>query len=59
MKTLLEHHYETRIDALAHDLDCSYGKRMVAIELLALEKGWKHLCDSEAINYRMKSIYNA
>lgn len=59
MKTLREHHYETRIAALQHDLDCSYGKRMVAIELLALEKGWKHLCDSETINYKMENIYHA
>lgn len=59
MKTLLEHHYEARIDALAHDLDCSYGKRMVVIELLALEKGWEHLCDKETIIYKMENIYHA
>lgn len=59
MKTLREHHYETRIAALQHDLDCSYGKRMVAIELLALEKGWKYLCDKETILYKMQEICHA
>ena len=59
MKTLLEHHYETRIDALRHDLDCSYGKRMIIIEMLALEKGWKFLCDTELIQHKMANIYSA
>jgi hypothetical protein len=59
MKTLLEYHYETRIEALSNDLDNGYAKRMVIIEMLANQYGWKHLCEAELINKHITNIYNA
>jgi hypothetical protein len=42
-KTLLEHHYELRLEALRDDP----------------EHGWKWLCDYETINIKMQNIYTA
>jgi hypothetical protein len=58
-KTLLEHHYELRIEALKDDPRFNYSKRLVTVELLATELGWRHLCDREYITYRLQNIYNA
>jgi hypothetical protein len=43
-KTLLEHHYELRIEM---------------IRLIAKEHGWKHQCEREYIDIKMQNIYTA
>lgn len=58
-KTLLEHHYTLRIEALKDDPRVNYAKRIVAVELMAAEYGWKHLCSIESINCKVENIYNA
>ncbi len=58
-KTLLEHHYELRIEALRDDPRVNYAKRIVVVELMAVQLGWKHLCTHEAITNRMEDIYHA
>ena len=58
-KTLLEHHYELRIELLRDDPNVNYGKRLVTVELLAKEHGWKHVCERECIDIKMQNIYTA
>lgn len=58
-KTLLEHHYELRIESLRDDPRVNYQKRLVIVELLAKEHGWKHLCERECIDVKMQNIYTA
>lgn len=58
-KTLLEHHYELRIESLKDDPNVNYGKRLVIIEMLANEFSWKHMIEREAIEAKAVNIYNA
>jgi hypothetical protein len=58
-KTLLEHHYELRIEALRDDPRVNYAKRLVAVERLAMNLGWKHMCDKEFIAIHMQDICSA
>jgi len=58
-KTLLEHHYELRIESLRDDPSVNFEKRLVTVELLAKEHGWKHLCERECIDIKMQNIYTA
>jgi hypothetical protein len=58
-KTLLEYHCELRIEALRDDPRVDYPKRLVAVELLAQEHGWKHLCERKCIDVKMQDIYTA
>jgi hypothetical protein len=58
-KTLLEHHYELRIESLRDDPRVNCEKRLVTVELLAKELGWKHLCERECIDIKMQNIYTA
>lgn len=58
-KTLLEHHYELRIESLKDDPRVNYAKRIVTVEMLAAEFGWKHMCSREYINYRVMDICGA
>lgn len=58
-KTLLEHHYELRIEALRDDPRVNYAKRMITVELMAGQLGWKHICPIEAILNRVEDIYSA
>jgi hypothetical protein len=58
-KTLLEHHYELRIESLRDDSNINYAKRLVAVERLATEHGWKHLCERECIDIKLQNIYTA
>lgn len=55
-RTLLEYYYALRIAALATDEDLSYGQRMVVIELLANQYGWKHLCDQAYLDHCLKGL---
>jgi hypothetical protein len=58
MKTLREHHLETRLQALQDDLS-NYAQRIVSIELLAITKGWDYVCDSETVFILSRNIYTA
>jgi hypothetical protein len=58
-KTLLEHHSELRIESLRDDPSVNYEKRLVTVELIAKEHGWKHLCKREYIDIKMQNIYTA
>lgn len=58
-KTLLEHHYELRIESLRDDPRMNFRQRLVTVELLAKERGWKHVCERECIDIKMQNIYNA
>jgi hypothetical protein len=58
-KTLLEHHYELRIQSLRDDPRVNFQERLVTVELLAKEHGWKHLCERECIDIKMQNIYTA
>jgi len=58
-KTLLEHHYELRIESLRDDPRVDYSKSLVTVELLAKEHGWKHMCERECINIKMQNICTA
>ena len=58
-KTLLEHHYELRVESLRDDLRMNFRQRLVTVELLAKEHGWKHVCERECIDIRMQNIYTA
>jgi hypothetical protein len=58
-KTLLEHHYELRIESLRDDPSVNYDKRLVTVQLIAKEHGWTHLCEREYIDIKMQNIYTA
>ena len=58
-KTLLEHHYELRIESLRDDPGANYQKRLVTVERLAKEHGWRHVCERECIDIKMQNIYAA
>jgi len=58
-KTLLEHHYELRVESLRDDPRMHFRQRLVTVELLAKEHGWKHVCERECIDIRMQNIYTA
>ena len=58
-KTLLEHHYELRIESLRDDPRVDCVTRLVTVESLAKELGWKHMCERECIDIRMQNIYAA
>jgi hypothetical protein len=58
MKTLREHHLETRLQALKDDLS-NYAQRIISIELLAITKGWDYICDSETVFILSRNIYTA
>lgn len=58
MKSLREHHLETRLRALQDDL-LDYSKLLVAIELLAVTKSWDYLCDSQTVFILSRNIYQA
>jgi hypothetical protein len=58
-KTLLEHHYELRIELLRDDSIADYAKRIAVVERLATEHGWKHLCEGECIDINLHNIYTA
>jgi hypothetical protein len=58
MKTLREHHLETRLNALKDDL-VDYSKLIISIEMLALTKSWDYLCDKTTILILSKNIYEA
>jgi hypothetical protein len=59
MKTLLEHYYNVKIEALSNDLDNGYAKKLVTIEMMANEVGWKYLCDKTYISKHYVNIYEA
>ena len=52
-KTLLEYHYELRIESLRDDPRVNYAKRLVAIEMLANMLGWKHTCSREEMDIKL------
>jgi hypothetical protein len=56
-KTLLEHHYELRIDSLRDDPRVNYSQYLSAVEFLAKQHGWKHLCERECIDIKMLDVY--
>jgi hypothetical protein len=58
-KTLLEHHYELRIESLRDDPSVNYAKYLATVEFLAKEHSWKHLCERECIDIKMKNIFTA
>jgi hypothetical protein len=58
-KTLLEHHYELRIESLRDDPRVDYSKFLITIEALAKENGWRHLCERKCIDIKMQDIYTA
>ena len=58
-KTLLEHHYELRIESLRDDPSVNYQKRLATVEYLAKEFGWKYLCERQCIDIKMQNIYTA
>jgi hypothetical protein len=58
-KTLLEHHYELRIESLRDDPSVNYQKRIATVEYLAKEYGWKHLCERKYIDIKMQNICTA
>jgi hypothetical protein len=58
-KTLLEHHYELRIESLRDDPSVNYSKYPATVELLAKEHSWKHLCERECFDIKMHDIYTA
>jgi hypothetical protein len=37
----------------------NFRQRLVTVELLAKEHGWKHVCERECIDIRMQNIYTA
>jgi len=55
-KTLLEHHYELRIESLRDDPRTDYSKFLTTVELLAKENGWRHLCERECIELKLQNI---
>lgn len=55
-KTLLEHHYEFRIASLRDDPGANYKNYLAAVERLAMEYGWNHLCDRDSIDIRMQKL---
>ena len=58
-KTLLEHHYEFRIESLRDDSIADYAERLGVVERLATEFGWKHLCEGECIDINLQSSFTA
>lgn len=58
-KTLLEHHYNLRIASLADNPRINYARRLVIVEMMANEHGWKYVCPLEAILNRVNNIYTA
>lgn len=58
-KTLLEHHYHYRIAALADDLTDRCARRLVVVETMAKELGWRHVCAAEAIEIKTQNIFTA
>ena len=58
-KTLLEHHYELRIESLRDDPNIDYSKCLVTVEYLTKKLGWKHMCERECINIKMQNICTA
>lgn len=58
-KTLLEHHYELRIESLRDVSGADCPKRLVTVELLAKMHGWKFLCERECIDIKMQNIHTA
>jgi hypothetical protein len=58
-KTLLEHHYDLRIEALRDDPSVNVKQFLVTVEFLAEEHGWKHLCERECIDIKMNNIHTA
>lgn len=58
-KTLLEHHYEFRIESLRDDPSVDYSKYLANVEFLAKEFGWKHMCEREYIDIKVQNIYTA
>ena len=59
MKTLLEHYYNIKIEALSNDLDNGYAKKLVTIEMMANEVGLTFLCDSTYVSKHYVNIYEA
>ena len=47
------------IEALQDDPRIDYARRIVTVELLAAELGWKHECSREYIDIRFQNIYRA
>jgi len=58
-KTLLEHHNALRLEPLRDDPRANYQQCIAAIELLAEEHGWMHVCERECIDIRTTNIYTA
>ena len=58
-KTLREHHYQLMIEALQDDPRIDYPKRIVTVELMAVQLGWSHICSTEAILNKVEDIYHA
>ncbi len=56
-KTLLEHHYELRIESLRDDPSVNCSKYLATVESLAKEHGWKHVCERECIDIKMQNIF--
>jgi len=58
-KTLLEHHYELRIESLKDDSIADFAERLAVVERLATVHGWKHLCEGKCIDIKLQNIYAA
>jgi hypothetical protein len=58
-KTLLEHHYEFRIASLRDDPDAKVKNYLAAVEHLATEYGWNHLCDRDSIDVRIQKLHGS
>jgi hypothetical protein len=58
MKSLREHHLETRLAAL-QDNSTEFAKILISIELLANLRSWDYLCDKETVLILTKNIYQA
>jgi hypothetical protein len=57
-KTLLEHHYEIRIESLRDDPSVNYDKRLVAIQLIAKEHNLAELYRTQGQFAQTESLCN-
>ena len=58
-KTLFDHHRDLRIELLRDDPRIDWEKRLAAVERMAAEHGWRHLCERECIEIKTRNIYTA
>lgn len=59
MKTLLELHYELRIEVLRDDPGSHALERLRTVEAMAKEYGWKYLCDKNTVAFKATNVLKA